>query len=299
MQPAAKFHSRQQGPSSPIGTLYLARLQPLSNLVFTTLVILIASFSAGCATSSSEVATNFQHGQLPWPVEVERGILKHQLVFGPYRTSWLGPRSSATAHKADKNSETIQTVSFAQAAARYEFDLQQLSGPPMHVSAGNEVGQKQSLALGKLKIPTGTKPSGITVGTLAQGGQTIGHFRIGLGSDDPNGMQKGDFQYGSLSIGETSINIVSHVEHNIWQLSMSALSVASLTFEQNGQKIAVAEWKPEAKLWIEESLPDDVKAAIASVASVYISGHRTIEDQITKEGAANLLGVGAAIAPAG
>ena len=239
------------------------------------IVVVLLVACCGCAAGRDQFTRTTVHNPGPFPVEFKPGFMKHQLKFGRYRTTWLGEMPSGHVHAKDAKEAKVQQVAYERSRPRFEFDIETVEGPPLHVSAGDTPGEKQELKLGSFAISNGVKHSGVTFGTLSRGDREVGRFRFDLQfeTQSPSDRER-TTDLGAVTLGDITIDVIQRYRFTTEHILDSGEETLERSFQIDGREVALVSWSPSPLFRIDPELPTDVRLAIAGVSAVFLSDQK-------------------------
>lgn len=217
--------------------------------------VLLLIVTTGCASGPDSFQPTVEHDPGPWPVKLHDSYLRgYWLSFGPYRTDW--------AHAFDRKKAAevgIQQVDFkAPYGELTAFEVIDAYGEPIYLASGMMPAEK-SLKLGVINIPTSPRD---TSGVIAQGGKPIAKYFVDVST------------HGVLDLGRTqqeTLTVRDAVLHVSYESGSDEDTMirdfitgrSSLHYILNGNKVASLNLLPSMSVWIDQSLPRDMRSAIA------------------------------------
>lgn len=233
----------------------------------------------GCASGPEkfEPPAAADHG--PWDVQVHQTVVDFWVSFGPYHTNKM-----YKSHQKKASEVGIQQVNFESKSDPTAFELMNAYGDPVYVTSGFKPAEK-SLKLGIIDIPLSAQDM---AGVIACGGRPIAEFERRFEKQDTIGL-KPALRIESLRVGE----VVLTVQEREPSGGLNLLGDYGLDYiDASGTKVASLGIQPKRRIFISQSLPDDVRNAIAAHAAQLSIAHIQAERQQT----ANSLGAAARLA---
>ena len=222
----------------------------------------------GCASSPEKFEPTVVDDPGPWDVQVHQTVVDFWVSFGPYHTNKMYKSRQKKASEVG-----IQQVNFESKSDPAAFELMNAYGDPIYVTSGLKPAEK-SLKLGIIDIPLSARD---TAGVIACGGRPIAEFERRFEKQDSIGL-KPALRIESLRIGAVVLTVQERESSGRFNL----LGDFGLDYiDVSGAKVASLGMQPDRRVWISESLPDDVRSAIAAHAAQLCIAQIQLERQQT------------------